>query len=67
MANDLLNELNRNLANAEEVGNEEWATALKVRIAELGKAAKAPAPAASKAEPVTKAAAPKKAAKKAKK
>lgn len=64
MANDLLNELNRNLANAEEIGNVEWATALKARIAELEKPAPvAPKPAAP--APVKKAA--KKTAKKASK
>lgn len=46
MANDLLNELNRNLANAEEIGNVEWAKALKKRIADLEKPAPAPKPAA---------------------
>lgn len=52
MANDLLNELNRNLANAEEVGNAEWAAALKKRITQLEKApapAVAPTPAAAPA------------------
>lgn len=44
MANDLLNELNRNLANAEEVGNAEWAAALKKRIAQVEKAPAAEVP-----------------------
>lgn len=69
MANDLLNELNRNLANAEEIGNVEWAAALKKRIAELEKPVKAPvkAPVESKsvsAEPAVNKATAKKTAKK---
>lgn len=57
----LINELKRNLANAEETGNQEWAAALKVRIAQLEKPVKAAAPAPA-AE--TKPAAAKPAAKK---
>lgn len=49
MANDLLNELNRNLANAEEIGNVEWAKALKKRIADLEKPTPASKPAAAPA------------------
>lgn len=68
MANDLLNELNRNLKSAEEVGDKEWAKRLKARIAELEKPVKAPAvaaPAAVKTAALTKTVvAPKKAAKK---
>lgn len=37
MANDLLNELNRNLKSAEEVGDAEWTKRLKKRIAQLEK------------------------------
>lgn len=47
MADDLLNELNRNLKSAEELGNDEWAKALKKRISKLQKAAEpeeAPSP-----------------------
>lgn len=54
MANDLLNELNRNLANAEEIGNAGWATALKKRIAQLEKSPAAAAPSPSTSTPVVK-------------
>lgn len=37
MADQLLNELNRNLKSAEEVGDKEWAKRLKARIAKLEK------------------------------
>lgn len=51
MANDLLNELNRNLKSAEEVGDKEWAKRLKARIAKLEKAVEPRAPAPKESPP----------------
>lgn len=70
MADGLMAALQSKLVTYENAGMDDHARRVKARIAELEKAAKAPAaPAAAvpKAEPVKKAAAPKKAAKKAKK
>lgn len=60
MANDLLNELNRNLKSAAEVGDEEWAKRLKKRIAQLEKADAKPEPAPKPESTVANLAAPNK-------